>query len=159
MQISTFGRIIAHAARLIGAPLPFDTSCVGRPAIVAVTEDTESNGQFWIRQYSRGRGFPQVVHSSKRFAGPTGLEEYIGHGIGMALTVKASEDALHFVSDHYFLQLKGLRLRLPKWLAPGDLVITHRYISETDFLFSLTLTHQKLGLVIHQDAVFRDTSD
>lgn len=159
MRLSRTGWVLAQAARLIGGPLPYDQSCLNRPAIVAVTEDTGSDGQFWIRQYARANGFPQVVHSSKRFAGPTGLEEYVGHGIGMALTVRAEADAIHFVSDHYFLMLGGRRLRLPRWLAPGRLVITHRHLDDHSFLFSLDLTSRLLGPLIQQDALFHDVKE
>ncbi len=38
-----------------------------------MTEDGASGGQFWTRMYGRLRGLRQVIHSSERFAGPTGL--------------------------------------------------------------------------------------
>src|SRR5262249_31128689 len=76
---TNFGKLLAHLCRLIGAPLPlYDDVAV--PAVVTVTEDGATGGQFWTRMYGRARGFPQVIHSSKRFAGPTGLEEYLGYG-------------------------------------------------------------------------------
>lgn len=156
MQISWPGRLLAHAARLIGAPLPYDLGCVGKPAVVTVTEDVAGNGQFWIRQYGRKTGFPQMIHSSKRFAGPTGLEEYIGYGVGMALRVVEEDGALLFKSDHYFIAALGLRLRIPSLIAPGDLVIGHHELGEGRFRFSMQLKHRLLGPVLSQDAVFED---
>lgn len=156
MRMNWSGRLLATAARLIGAPLPYDLSCVGKPAVVTVTEDIAGNGQFWIRQYGRKAGFPQMVHSSKRFAGPTGLEEYIGYGVGVALKVEIGRKALFFKSDHYFLSVLGLRLRIPQLIAPGALVIGHHELGEDRFRFSLRLTHRLLGEVLSQDAEFED---
>lgn len=150
------GYLLSQLARLVGGPLPHDMSSLQQPAVVTVTEDCAGKGQFWIRQYGRAAGFPQVIHSSKRFAGPTGIEEYIGCGIGMALQVAAEQDALVFRSDHYFLQIGSLRLRLPSCLSPGDLTITHRDLGDTRFLFSLTLTSRLFGELVHQDALFHD---
>ena len=159
MQMNLAGRILAHAARIIGAPLPFDLSSIDQPAVVTVTEDIAGNGQFWVRQYGRKAGFPQVVHSSKRFDGPTGLEEYIGYGIGMALNVRAEKNALLFKSDHYFLKVFGLRLRIPRILSPGALVIGHHDQGNGQFRFSLDLDHSLFGKMIHQDAIFIDAKD
>lgn len=156
MQMNWAGWLLSQAARLVGGPLPYDISCVGQPAIVVVTEDIAGDGQFWIRQYGRQSGFPQMVHSSKRFAGPTGLEEYIGYGIGIALKVNAQGAALLFKSDHYFLSLPGLRLRIPGWMSPGALTIGHRDLGEGRFRFSLRLSNRLFGLLIGQDAVFQD---
>lgn len=156
MQMNWAGRLLAQACRLVGAPLPYDLSCVDKPAVVTVTEDIAGNGQFWIRQYGRAAGFPQMVHSSKRFSGPTGLEEYIGYGIGMALTVTAQSDALLFKSHHYFVSLFGRRIRIPNLLAPGALVIGHHDLGKGTFRFSLQLDHKWLGAVLSQDAVFTD---
>lgn len=157
MFMTRAGWLLAQACRLIGAPLPFDPFAVGGPAVVIVTEDTETNGQFWIRQYARRTGFPQTVHSSKRFAGPTGLEEYVGYGVGMALTVEATETALLFKSDHYFVTLFGQRVRLPEWLSPGRLTIGHHERGGGRFAFTLSLMHPYLGVIIHQKAVFAQT--
>jgi len=156
MHMNWAGRILAHASRMIGAPLPYDLSSVDQPAVVTVTEDIAGSGQFWIRQYGRKAGFPQVIHSSKRFAGPTGLEEYIGYGIGMALKVNAEGQDLLFKSDHYFAQVFGRRIRLPRILSPGALVIGHHDLGDGQFRFSLDLHHRLFGQMIYQDAIFID---
>jgi hypothetical protein len=98
------GQALAQLCRLIGAPLPLYDD-LGVAAVVTVTEDGQAGGQFWTRMYNQAHGFPQVIHSSKRFAGPTGLEEYLGCGFGIALAVSADETALHFHSRGYFLAL------------------------------------------------------
>lgn len=156
MKMNWAGKILAHAARLIGAPLPYDLSCVGMPAVVTVTEDIAGNGQFWIRQYGRKSGFPQMIHSSKRFSGPTGIEEYIGYGIGMALNVAEQDGALVFKSDHYFISVLGRHLRVPELIAPGKLVIEHHDLGDGAFQFSMRLDHRLLGQVLSQDAIFTD---
>ncbi|GAA0643445.1 DUF4166 domain-containing protein [Brevundimonas lenta] len=148
------GRLLAQAARLIGAPLPLVFQ--PGPSVVAVTEDAVGQGQVWTRMYVRADGFPQVIHSAKRFAGPTGLEEYVGAGVGMALTVTAEEGALVFRSAHYFATVLGVRIRLPRWTEPGALTITHRDLGEGRFAFTLALDHPLLGRLLGQDAVFQD---
>src|SRR3954465_9956208 len=111
---------LAQLARVIGGPLPTGSE-TGVPMVVTVTEDAASGGQIWTRICARKSGFPQVIHSSKRFAGPTGLEEYVGHGISMALRISVEHEALVFRSVGYALQVGPLRLALPDWLTPGDL--------------------------------------
>lgn len=156
MRFNRFGRLFANLARVIGAPLPFDPRSVGRPAVVIVTEDPASEGQFWTRQYGRSEGFPQTVHSSKQFCGPTGLEEHIGFGIGMCLTLEATPDTLWFVSESYFIDIASLRVKLPGWLSPGKLIVGHRELGSDRFVFSLNLTHPLFGELLSQEAMFRD---
>lgn len=153
-----FGWVLAQACRLIGAPLPLGRE-TGVAAVVTVTEDGMSGGQVWTRIYARPKGFPQVIHSAKRFAGPTGLEEYLGAGFGIALTVGATAAGIRFSSDHYFLRLGRFRLRIPRWLAPGMLTIDHDDIGEGRFAFTLALRHSLLGEIIRQVGHFRDQAE
>ncbi|MGQ3040507.1 MAG: DUF4166 domain-containing protein [Brevundimonas sp.] len=154
VRANRLGWFLSQAARLIGAPLPL----VFRPdaAVVTVTEDAVGQGQVWSRIYVRKNGFPQVIHSAKRFAGPTGLEEHVGAGVGMALTVTVENAALVFRSVFYFLDLGPIRLRVPRWARPGDLTIVHRDLGEGCFAFTLALDHPAFGRLIAQDAVFHD---
>lgn len=154
-RMSFAGRVLAQLGRIVGAPLPLGTD-TGVAASVSVTSDDGRINQYWTRQYGRRRGFPQVIHSAKRFAGPTGLEEYLGYGIGIALRLRVVDGALLFEGDHYFLTLFGLRLRLPRWAEPGRLVVGHRDLGDGRFVFSLDLVHLWLGEMIHQEAVFSD---
>jgi hypothetical protein len=155
--ISRAGWLLVQAARLIGGPLP--TSCDSDvPSVVTVTEDMATGGQIWTRLYARRAGFPQVIHSSKRFCGPTGLEEYVGRGVGMALTVRVEQRMLIFRSHHYFLQLFGTRIRLPRWLTPGALSVTHGELGNGAFGFTLDIVHPAFGSLVHQFAVFREVS-
>ena len=154
-RMTAAGWLLAQAARLIGAPLPPGRD-TGVPATVCITEDRAGNGQYWSRNYGRAAGFPQVIQSAKRFAGPTGLEEYLGHGIGIALRLAIEDGSLLFVGDHYFLRIAGVRLHWPRRLAPGELVIRHQDIGGGRFVFALDLTHPWLGELIHQVALFAD---
>ena len=155
--MSRAGWLLAQAARLIGGPLPL-TRNRHVPAVVAVTEDHASRGQVWTRLYGRPGHFAQVVHSCKRFAGPTGLEEYVGFGVSMALRIAVEHEALVFHSVSYSLQLGPFRLRLPEWLTPGDLTVTHSDLGGGDFRFTLEIVHPRFGRLLRQSAVFREAS-
>lgn len=154
------GRVVAALARLVGAPLPVDRRCNDCDAVVAVTEAQGGEGQVWTRLYARRRGFPQAIHSMKKFAGPTGLEEHVIDGpifgFGMTLTLTAAAGALYFTSADYFLRLVRWRARLPAMLAPGRMVIGHHDLGAGRFVFTLTLTHPVFGLMIDQETVFED---
>lgn len=157
-RIRPLGWLLANLARLVGAPLPLHRD-VGVPACVSVTEDIAGGGQFWTRQYGRRDGFPQVIYSAKRFTGPTGLEEYLGLGFGIALRLAAEDGVLYFLGDHYFLRLGRLRLRFPHWLEPGRLTIGHIDCSGGRFAFTLDLVHPLAGELIHQVAIFADPEE
>jgi hypothetical protein len=154
-RFSKAGWCLAQALRLIGAPLPLRRD-VDVPAAVCVAEDPQGGGQLWTRIYHHQNGFPQMINSAKRFAGATGLEEYIGKGIGMALRVEAVAGGLAFISDHYFIQLGGLRMRIPYWLCPGKTEVLHIDRGEGGFDFSLQLVHPLFGELVYQRAEFRD---
>lgn len=154
-RISFAGHLLAQAARLIGSPFPTSTDN-GVPSVVSVTEDLATGGQIWTRLYARRAGFPQVIHSSKRFCGPTGLEEHVGAGVGMMLTLHVEVGALVFRSAGYFVDVLGHRMWLPDAMAPGMLSVTHTEFGDGRFSFTLDVTHPRFGLLIHQCAVFRE---
>jgi hypothetical protein len=158
--LSRAGRILAFLARAIGGPLPLANGACGAAAVV-VTEDGALGGQSWTRIYARPGRAPQVIHSAKRFSGPTGLEEYVGFGIGMTLRVSVEDQALFFRSEQYFLELGGARVYLPRLLEPGAMVIVHREEPDASargaaFSFRLSLTHPIFGRLLHQLAYFHD---
>jgi Domain of unknown function (DUF4166) len=155
IRFSRIGWWLAQIARLIGGPLPTGRD-VGVPSIVTVTEDAATGGQIWTRTYASRKGFPQVIHSSKRFAGPTGLEEYVGYGVGMALRILVEGQTLLFTSAGYFLQVGRLRLSLPAFLTPGVLTVTHSDLGTGEFQFTLEIVHPRFGELIRQSAVFRE---
>jgi len=155
--MSRAGWLLAQALRLIGGPLPASRQA-HLPAVVAVTEDMQSGGQVWTRLYARRRGFPQVIHSCKRFCGPTGIEEHVGCGVGMSLTVAVEDGALVFRSHRYFVEFGRRRMVLPAWATPGALTVTHREESRERFMFSLEIVHPRLGPLIRQRVSFQEAT-
>jgi hypothetical protein len=154
---SRIGWWVAQLARVIGGPLPTGSD-TGVPMIVTVTEDAASGGQIWTRICARRDGFPQVIHSAKRFAGPTGLEEYVGFGVSMGLRISVEHEALCFRSTGYSLQLGRLRLPLPEWLTPGDITVVHSDLGGGTFRFTLDVVHPRFGMLVRQSALFREAT-
>jgi hypothetical protein len=126
--------------------------------VVSVTEDKGSGGQNWTRLYARRRGFPLVIHSCKRFCGPTGIEEHVGCGVGMTLRVAVEDRALVFRSGRYFVDFGRRRVVLPAWATPGALTVEHREEAGEGFIFSLEIVHPRLGLLLRQVACFREAA-
>jgi Domain of unknown function (DUF4166) len=153
--MSAVGWCIAQAGRLVGAPLPLSREA-NVPSVVTVTEDMATGGQIWTRLYARRRGFPQIIHSSKRFAGPTGIEEYLGRGFSMELQMGVRDGALVFRSERYFFTAFGRRFGLPGWLSPGIMTVTHAERGDGRFDFALEVKHPRFGLLIRQVGVFRE---
>jgi hypothetical protein len=154
---SRIGWWLARAVRVIGGPLPISYE-TGVPAIVTVTENAQAGGQIWTRIYARNGRFPQVIHSCKRFCGSTGLEEYVGFGVSMALRVCVADDALQFHSAEYSLRIGRLRLALPEWLTPGALTVSHADLGGGEFRFTLEITHPRFGRLLRQSAKFREAA-
>lgn len=154
-ELSRLGRLLANLARVVGAPLPLAPSA-GGAVIVTVLEDPAFRGQVWTRSYARFGRFPQIIHSAKRFSGPTGLEEYLGFGLVMRLAVGAEAGTLVFRSAGYGLELGGRFLPFPAWLTPGTCEVRHRDEGNGRFTFTLSLEHPLAGRLLHQVAVFED---
>jgi len=157
-RLNWYGRLAANLLRVVGAPLPLDSDNAGASAIVAVTERPDGCGQFWTRQYGRPRGFPQVIHSTKTFSGPTGLEERVGAGVTMSLRLVAGPDRLLFVSDRYCLKLGRLRVPFPGNALLGRIIVAHVPADDGSFDFTLEVRHRLFGLVASQRARFRDVT-
>ncbi len=155
--LSRAGHAIAHLARLVGGPLPFTHGATG-PANVVVTEDPAIGGQIWTRTYARPGRFPQTINSVKRFSGPTGLEEYLGFGLVMRLTLTARQGALVFESAGYDILIGRRRVALPAWATPGRCTITHRDEGAGRFSFTLALDNRWLGRLAHQVAYFTEVA-
>lgn len=153
------GAVLTQLLRCIGAPLPLDTNADNEPAVVTITRHHDSGGQIWTRQYGRKNGLPQIIHSVKAFAGPTGLEERIGAGFAMSLELTAERNALLFTSAGYRWRGFGLDLPLPDWLAPGRLTVGHHPAAAGAFRFTLDLTHPWFGELLHQTLYFQDMTE
>ncbi|MAP94701.1 MAG: hypothetical protein CMK07_07090 [Ponticaulis sp.] len=158
-QLSGLGKVLALCLLPFGQPLPVESCKDAISAMVCITECSNRSAQVWTRSYCRENGFPQVIASQKRFAGPTGLEEQVGHFFGMTLRVSEENRALVFQSCDYFLNVFGMKLRLPRWMSPGALRVEHRDIGNGAFEFILRLHHRYFGELLFQRAVFHDMKE
>lgn len=166
-ELSRAGRVLAQLARLAGGPMPFTPAARGS-TVVAVTHvqafgPGRTPAQVWTRSYARPGRFPQVIQSAKCFAGPTGLEERLGHGLVMRLQTSAEGPPgaaeLVFRSAGYRLRLHRFDVALPALLSPGTCEVRHRDEGGGAFTFTLTLHHPVLGRLLRQVARYHDQSN
>ncbi len=146
------GDLLVQLGRLIGSPLPSGSGATD--VVVSVAQNKTLSGAIWTRVYQR-EGFPQVINSVKRFAGPTGLEEYLGFGVVMALAVSVEQRALRFDSAGFYLARGRWRIRLP---LPIEMKVLHEVSEEgpaSAFAFALTIRFRNQE-IIHHYAVFSE---
>jgi|SRR5579872_3767744 len=153
VRASCAGRLLAHVCRLIGTPI---VPGVGMhiPARVYVYAD-DRGGMVWKREYAFPARRPYVVTSTKCADGERGLIETLPFGLQMPLEVYERAGTLNFVSDGYFFNWLGLRLRVPDFLPPGRTHVQHIDEGGGWFRFTMTVTHRWLGEVYFQTGRFR----
>lgn len=79
---------------------------------------------------------------------------------GFTATSQAWAGNLRFLSDHYFWDTKYFGIfRLPDILGPGELVLDHKYKSETEFYYRLTMTHSIFGTMYDQEGSFQEMDE
>lgn len=151
---SKMGWLFAQLTRIIGNPLtPYAGSDV--PMDVETTKKRGRNGVYWKRVYYYAGRKPFTVVSVKKESKSGEMLECVGGGFGMVLDVSEENAALHFRSRTFFWQLGWLRVRMPRWLAPGETHVTHEDIGEGKFIFRLSMVHDQLGETFFQEGVFR----
>lgn len=151
---SKMGWLFAQLTRVIGNPLtPYAGQ--GVPMRVTLYKKRGRKGVFWERAYHYEGRKPFVVTSAKQESERGEMMECVGGGFGMVLKVYAQDESLHFESTRYFWQALGLRVSLPHWLAPGKTHVVHENISENEFRFTITMTHDHLGETFYQTGTFR----
>lgn len=106
--LSRAGRVFGQLARLIGAPLPLTAG--GRVAACVVVTEEQAGRQRWTRLYARPGRESQLIHPTKGFAGPAGLEECVGCEVGMRLRLSVEQRALVFRSAGFFVRIGALSL-------------------------------------------------
>jgi hypothetical protein len=151
LHASRFGALIAALMIPFGRPLPTLTG--GCEAQVTIRPGPQ--GAVWDRAYRKAGGAWQHVRSVKRQEGGA-LYECAGP-IWMRLRLEERGGALAFISTGFFLALGRLRLRLPDWLTPGQLTVTHTDHGEGRFAFALTCRHPLFGAVFDQTVQLCDT--
>jgi hypothetical protein len=143
VRASVLGWLIANVCRLIGTPLaPVTGDAV--PVTVEVRGDG-CGGMEWLRTYHFAGRAPVEVGSCKRADVDGSLLEIVRGGIGMRLAVTVEDQALHFRSTAYFLELRGVRVPLPLWLTPGAAHVIHTDQGGGVFRFTLRFVHPLAG--------------
>lgn len=153
---SKMGWLFAQLTRVIGNPLtPYAGTDV--PMDVELTKQRGRSGVYWTRVYYYAGRRPFTVVSVKKESQSGEMLECVGGGFGMVLDVSEEHAALHFRSRSFFWQFGRLRVRLPRWLAPGETHVVHEDIGGGSFIFRLSMVHDQLGETFFQEGVFRQS--
>ncbi len=153
IYLSFAGKLLAQVCRLIGTPLALYNG-KNIPIEVKVYENRELRGMTWDRFYHYSNKVTNRIKSTKVIAKNGGLVEIVGYGFGMALNVYEKQGALFFESTQFFLKLGKLKINIPDILSPGKTIVSQKALNESQFQFSLDVTHSWLGKIFKQIGVF-----
>ncbi len=152
---SRLGWLMAQMGRLVRAPLiPHQ----GHNIRIAVHVFAPGDGSVMKeRTYFFPGKKPLRVTSAMRIGAAGYFQECVHGGIGMNMRIFAENDALHFVSDHYFCTLFGRQRRIPHLLTPGTTHVVHSDAEDGQFRVHLEMHHPLFGRTFLQSGLFRET--
>lgn len=154
VECSWAGFLLAQICRLIGTPFaPFPGNDV--PVSITLSAPRQGRGVVWDREYDYPDHRRFLVRSTKRMTDDGRLLECVGGGFGMRLEVFERDHALHFRSLRYFWRCGPIDLPLPRLVSPGTAHVVHVDLGGGWFRFVMTVRHDWLGTIFHQDGVFR----
>ena len=157
VRASRMGRLFAWLGRMFGTPV---VSRTGENVEARVHVRPVTDGVRWLRDYLWEDGSGHVVRSTKVITPDGRLIEILPARLNMPLKVYVEGQALHFVSEGYYLDLGfGLRLRLPRFLSPGVTHVEHVDLGQGWFRFTLSVEHPWFGEMFFQTGRFCETSE
>ena len=161
VECSAAGKIFAYFTRLIANPLTPHRG-VNVPMDVLLYRKVGEAGTYWRRTYYYPGKTPYTVTSVKRAAkrenAKEQMTECVGAGFGMVLAIAQKNGTLHFTSTRYFWQMGPLYIALPHLLTPGQTHVIHEPVNDTQFRFTITMTHPWLGQTFYQTGIFTESN-
>lgn len=154
VEATRLGRALAVLTGMFGKPIATLTGS-DVPTVVHVYANHEAGGIVWERTYRFAGRTPLTVSSVKRLDADGELEEALGGGLSMALTIQEEAGVLTFRSCGYRLSVLGTRLTLPSWFPPGETRVTHRDLGNGSFQFTFSTHHPWFGRMFYQTGRFR----
>jgi hypothetical protein len=159
LTCSRLGRVLAWMTQPLvrGALIPVtdynfpvDIEVFSRPGDPAIFKQRtyRLNGRKPVQFTSR-----MVGHDAER------LIEYVGAGLGMVLSLSVDDGNLTFESERYFIELFGLRIRLPGVLTPGKTHLVHRNESPGSFSIRIDIRHALFGTTFTQAGEFHEIAE
>ncbi len=158
LPCSRVGRVLGYLTMpmIQGALMPYNDAHF--PVDIEVYSKPGSQAIFKQRIY-RLNGRKPVQFTSYMLESSRGeVLEYVGMGLGMKLVLDVRDGNLHFESDGYFLQVFGMRIRMPDIFTPGKTFLCHRNNSAGQFDIRIEIRHALFGTTFTQAGVFREVA-
>lgn len=151
VSMSAPGRAMAWISRIIGSPV---AHLSGDDVPIDVFVYPERGGTAWERRYHFAKNSSVTAKTVKKIDRYGRMLECFGAGTGMELDVYEANNALHFRSTAFFVDMGGGRARMPASLSPGTLLVEHIDEGRGWFRFRMTVEHTLFGRMFFQDGVF-----
>ncbi len=151
--------ILGWCVALLLRPLRVLPSCRAYAVPFEFHLEPALGGGGWVKRrvYAFGDG-PFEFSSIMKLDDDGRLVEQFPLGFGMRVLLEATDNALWFRDDGYFVRWGSFRLDFPRWLGVGRFELVHRNIDSERFDVEIRIRHFLFGPLFYQSGRFRSGS-